>query len=164
MRSSVARKDFLVSLAVGVRPDLGFSLAEVASFFFMDGGCGFYYEKDAQRMDFASPASTPVGTPKPLLDTASCGRCFSGAAGAFLEDVNLIHGEMVEMFDETARPADFDGVKFGECADTKVNARVVVRIVAGTGADFVDKNTRAGSHGDAGAEGIARRVEGSRGS
>ena len=77
-------------------------------------------------------------------------------AGAFLQSVNPVDGEIGEIFSEAAGPADFDGVELRDGAETEVDADVAVRVVAGTAADFVDEEAGAGFHGDASADSVAR--------
>src|SRR5580700_3632944 len=54
-----------------------------------------------------------------------------------------------------AGPADFDRVELACQAKAEVYAHVVVRVVAGAAADFVNEEARAGSHGDSSADGVA---------
>ena len=90
-------------------------------------------------------------------------RRFGGDAGAFLERMDFVDGEVVEFFEETAGPADLHGIELGGGAEAEVDADVVVRIVAGTAANFVDEEAGAGFHGDASADGVSRGGKGGRG-
>lgn len=84
-------------------------------------------------------------------------------AGAFFEGVDFIYAAVVEFFGEAAGPADFDGVEFCGGTEAEVDAHVVVGIVAGAAADFVDEGAGAGFEGHAGAEGGKRGGKGTRG-
>src|SRR5579859_100231 len=138
-RSSVASKDFLTIFVAG----LGFGL--VLGFIFEPRKtCGILV-RAAKRSEL-------------LLRFR-----FGGEAGAFLEGVNFIDGEVVEFLEETAGPADFNGIELDGGAEAEVDAHVAVRIVAGAAADFVDEEAGAGFQGDASADGVASGGEGRRG-
>ena len=83
------------------------------------------------------------------------GRGRDGSAGGFFEDVDGVDGEIVEAFDEPARPMDFDPIDFRDGAETEMDAHVIVRDVARAAADLVDENARTGLDQDFCAEGIA---------
>jgi hypothetical protein len=83
------------------------------------------------------------------------GRGRDGCAGGFFEDVDGVDGEIVEAFDEAARPVDFDPIDFSDGAETEMDAHVIVRDVARPAADFVDENARTGLDQDFCAEGVA---------
>ena len=78
-----------------------------------------------------------------------------GQASAFFHDVEFADSEVVEFFQEAAGPADVHGIQFSCRAETEVNTHVVVRIVAGAAADFVDEKAGAGFYSDASADGVS---------
>src|ERR1700722_3144234 len=78
-----------------------------------------------------------------------------GDAEAFFECVDFIYGKLIELFDQAAGPADFDGIELSGGAETEVHAVMFVRLEARFAAFFVDEEARAGFHGDAAADGVA---------
>ncbi len=73
--------------------------------------------------------------------------------------MNFVDGEIIEFFDAAAGPANFDRIELGSGAEAEVHAHVIVGIVAGAAADFVNEDASTGFHGDAGADGVAAGAE-----
>src|SRR5260370_21604572 len=95
--------------------------------------------------------------PRRLSESEFRGCRIDGCAGAFLESMNRIDGQVFKAFDQAAGPADLDPIDLGACAETEMYAHVVVGDIARPAADFVDKSARAGLHGDLRADAVAIR-------